>query len=245
MNVVALIPARYNSSRFPGKLIADLLGKTVIRRTYESAINMNLFSAVYVVTDSKHIFDEIKSFGANVIMSKDNYETGTDRIAEAASSIDADLFINIQGDEPFVSIEPLSRLIDEFNCPEVKVASLIQVLQDESDIQNPNFVKVVLDNNNDALYFSRAPIPYRRDNYFYQKFYEHIGVYAFRKDELVKFSNWEQSELEKTEKIEALRFLENGVKIRMLLTEYMGIEIDTPEDLLNAGEYLKKLNLDK
>lgn len=242
MKVIALIPARFNSTRFPGKLMANLGGKTVIRRTYEQALSMNLFYKVYVITDSEIIFNEISSFGGDVLMSKGVYETGTDRIAEIAKDLQADVFINIQGDEPFIAKEPLERIIDQFNDNNVKVCSLVQILKDKELVENPNYVKVVLDKNNDSLYFSRSPIPYIRDNYPFQSFYEHVGVYAFRKNELMKFAEWEQTELEKAEKIEALRFLENGVKIRMLISDYMGIEIDTPEDLINAEIYLKNLN---
>jgi len=243
MKVIALIPARYNSTRFPGKLMANLSGKTVIRRTYEQAVGMNIFSEVYVITDSEIIFNEISSFGGKALMSKDIYETGTDRIAEIANGLEADVFINIQGDEPFIAKEPLAKIIEQFKDDEVKVCSLVQLLRDKELIENPNYVKVVLDKNNDSLYFSRSPIPYLRDNYQFQSFYEHVGVYAFRKNELMMFAEWEQTELEKAEKIEALRFLENGVKIRMLVTEYMGIEIDTPEDLINAENYLKNLSI--
>lgn len=241
MKTIALIPARYNSSRFPGKLMSNLSGKSVIRRTYEQANSMKIFNDVFVITDSDIIYKEISSFNGNVLMSNGNYETGTDRIAEIAKDLDADVFVNIQGDEPFIAKEPLVKIIEQFNNQVVKVCSLVQILKDKDLINNPNYVKVVLDKNNDSLYFSRSPIPYLRDNYQLQHFYEHVGVYAFRKKELMMFANWEQTELEKAEKIEALRFLENGVKIRMLITEYMGIEIDTPEDLIKAENYLNNL----
>ncbi len=243
MKVVALIPARYNSSRFPGKLMANLAGKTVIRRVYEQAANMNIFADVYVVTDSNLIYDEIVAMGGKVIMSNGIYETGTDRIAEVAQSIEADIFINIQGDVPFISKQPLIRIIEQFEQSDVKVCSLMQVLKDRKLVDDPNYVKVVVDSNSDSLYFSRSPIPYLRDNYPFDHFYEHIGVYAFRKNELTLFSNWEQTALEKAEKIEALRFLENGIKIRMLISEHNSIEIDTPEDLINAEKYLLTINV--
>ena len=201
MKVIALIPARYNSTRFPGKLMANLSGKTVIRRTYEQAIGMNLFNEVYVITDSEIIFNEISSFGGNALMSKGIYETGTDRIAEIANGLVADVFINIQGDEPFIAKEPLAKIIEQFKDDEVKVCSLVQLLRDKELIENPNYVKVVLDKNNDSLYFSRSPIPYLRDNYQFQSFYEHVGVYAFRKNELMIFAEWEQTELEKADPI--------------------------------------------
>ena len=242
MKKVALIPARYDSTRFPGKMMANLGGKTVILRTYESAINMNIFDEVYVVTDSDIIYDEILTKGGRVIKSIENHSTGTDRIAEAAKLIDADIFLNIQGDEPFVSTEPLTKLLQVFDDKEVLVASLIQKLTDKDLINDPNYVKVVVDNNNFALYFSRSPIPFIRDNYNLPFFYEHVGVYAFRKNTLELFPELEPTELEKCEKIEALRFLEHGIRMKMVETEYMGIEIDMPEDLIKANEYLKMNN---
>jgi 3-deoxy-D-manno-octulosonate cytidylyltransferase len=239
MKNAALIPARYDASRFPGKLMGNLGGKTVIFRTYESAINMNLFDEVYVVTDSDIIFNEISSHNGKVIKSLEQHSTGTDRIAEAAKFIDADIFLNIQGDEPFVSREPLAKLLKVFDDRDVKVASLIQKLTDKDLINDPNYVKVVVDNNNFALYFSRSPIPFIRDNYNLPHFFEHIGVYAFRKEYLELFPKLKPTELEKCEKIEALRYLENGIKMKMVETDYMGIEIDMPEDLVKANEYLK------
>jgi 3-deoxy-D-manno-octulosonate cytidylyltransferase len=239
MKKVALIPARYEASRFPGKLMGNLGGKTVILRTYEAAVNMNIFDEVYVVTDSDIIYNEILSNGGRVIKSVEQHSTGTDRIAEAAKLIDADIFLNIQGDEPFVSKEPLVKLLQVFDDNDILVASLIQKLTDENLINDPNYVKVVVDINNFALYFSRSPIPFIRDNYKLQNFYEHIGVYAFRKNSLELFPKLSPTELEKCEKIEALRFLENGIRMKMVETEYMGIEIDMPEDLIKANEYLK------
>jgi 3-deoxy-D-manno-octulosonate cytidylyltransferase len=244
MKKAALIPARYDASRFPGKLMGNLGDKTVILRTYESTVGMNLFDEVYVVTDSDIIYNEISNHGGKVIKSIKQHSTGTDRIAEAAKFIDADIFMNIQGDEPFVSKEPLARLLHVFDDKEVLVASLIQKLTDKDLINDPNYVKVVLDINNFALYFSRSPIPFIRDNYNLPNFYEHIGVYAFRKNTLELFPTLEPTELEKCEKIEALRFLENGISIKMVETEYMGIEIDTPEDLVKANEYLKIKNME-
>lgn len=238
MKIVALIPARYDSTRFPGKLMADLGGKSVILNTYLRAKSLGLFEEVKVITNSQVIFDEITNNNGEAILNFRNHETGTDRIAEYAHLIDADVFVNIQGDEPFIAKEPLVDLINQFDNPDVKVASLIQLLQDKDSIENPNFVKVVVDKNNDALFFSRSPIPFVRDNYPFKQFYEHIGVYAFRKNELMNFANWEQTILEKSEKIECLRFLENGIKIRMVVTKYMGIEIDTIEDLQKANDFL-------
>jgi len=242
MKIIALIPARYSATRFPGKLLAKLGDKTVITTTFQNAQKTNLFDDVYVITDSKLIYDEILQNGGKSIISTGIYETGSDRIAEVAERIEADIFINIQGDEPFVNKLVIEKLLNVFEDNKVEVASLIQKITNNDLINDPNYVKVVIDTNQYALYFSRSPIPYIRDNQPFSNFYEHIGIYAFRKQSLINFSKWEQTELEKAEKIEALRFLENGVKIKMVITDYMGIEIDTPEDLLKAEEYLNKIN---
>jgi 3-deoxy-manno-octulosonate cytidylyltransferase (CMP-KDO synthetase) len=243
MKVIALIPARLGATRFPGKLLAPLKGKTVIRRTYESAVNTGLFDEVIVVTDSDEIYNEIIAHGGKAVKSKREYESGTDRIAEVAADMDAHVFVNVQGDEPFVQKEPLSRVLELFHGPDgdsVQVASLIQKLTDPALIKDPNYVKVALDLNNNALFFSRSVIPYPRDTAIHIPFYEHIGVYAFRKVALMSFTSWAITPLEATEKIECLRFLEHGVPIRMALTTYMGVEIDTPEDMVKAGDLMAK-----
>lgn len=236
MKVIAMIPARYDASRFPGKLMQDLNGKSVIMRTYEASIQTQLFDAVYVITDSQIIYDEIANNGGKVLMSKKNHETGSDRIAEAIENIEADIVVNIQGDEPFVNKTILEKLIEVYQQDfenKVDVASLVFPLTDKSDIENPNNVKVVLDNNNFALYFSRSPIPFARDIEFAQ-YFQHIGVYAFRKDALIRFSNLPMGMLEKTEKLENLRFITNGMRVKMVITEHKSIGIDTPEDLEKA-----------
>jgi 3-deoxy-D-manno-octulosonate cytidylyltransferase len=236
--IIALIPARYDSSRFPGKMLAKLGDKSVIRTTYETAVKMQIFSDVYVVTDNQNIFDDIVNNGGKAIFSKNSHDTGTDRIAEAAENIDADIIFNIQGDEPFIKKEPLINLVSAFENPAVDVATLVQKLDNPEEINNPNFVKVVMDKNNFVLYFSRSPIPYNRDNQPVINYYEHIGVYAFRKSALLIFSKLTPTPAELAEKIEPIRFLENGLKIKVSETEYMGIEIDTPEDLKKANDFL-------
>lgn len=214
----------------------QLLGnKTVIRHTYNATVKTNLFDKVIVVTDSDIIYNEITSHGGSAIMSKKEHESGTDRIAEAAENIEADIIVNVQGDEPFVKKEPLEKLLQQFNDPFVQVASLMQVLKDQSQINDPNFVKVAVDKKMNALFFSRSVIPYPREKNILITYHEHIGVYAFRKKALLDFSTWSVTPLEATEKIECLRFLENGVPLRMVVVDYMGIEIDTPEDLKKAG----------
>lgn len=241
MKIVAMIPARYGATRFPGKLMADLGGKTVIRRTYEATVNTKLFDAVYVVTDSEIIFDEIVNNGGKAIISKTPHECGSDRIAEAVENMDVDIVVNVQGDEPFTKREPLEKLLAVFKTDydkNIDLATLMQELHDWKDITDPNYVKVIVDYQDFALYFSRSPIPYPRDKEAGANYYEHIGIYAFRKQALMDFYNLPMRALEATEKIECTRYLEYGKKIKMVVTDYMGIEIDTPEDLIKAQKYL-------
>ena len=235
----AFIPARYAATRFPAKLMQMLGDKTVIRHTYDNTVATGLFDEVYVVTDSEIIFNEIVHNGGKAIMSKRSHESGSDRIAEAIENLDIDIVVNVQGDEPFVKKEPLQKVIDVFSDATVQVASLMQVLTNPQLIEDPNYVKVAVDFHNNALFFSRSVIPYPRDKEAAAKFYEHIGVYAFKKQALLDFTNWPMSPLEAAEKIECLRYLENGVAIKMVVTEYMGVEIDTPEDLIKAAALLK------
>ncbi len=243
MSIIAMIPARYAATRFPAKLMQLLGEKTVIRHTYDNAVATNIFDEVMVVTDSDIIYEEIVSHGGKAKMSIKEHESGSDRIAEAVADMDVDIVVNIQGDEPFVQKEPLKKLLDVFKGDEgrnVHVASLMQVLKDQHFIDDPNYVKVAVDKNMNALFFSRSVIPYPRNQEIAALYYEHIGVYAFRKQALINFTNWEMTPLEATEKIECLRYLENGVPLKMVVTEYMGVEIDTPEDLLRAEKLLKK-----
>ncbi len=239
MNKVgAFIPARYAATRFPAKLMQMLGDKTVIRHTYDNTKATGLFDEVYVVTDSEIIFNEIVSNGGNAIMSKKTHESGSDRIAEAVENLDIDIVVNVQGDEPFVKREPLERVLACFEDSTVKVASLMQVLNNQASIEDPNYVKVAVDKNWNALFFSRSVIPYPRSTDVAITYYEHVGVYAFKKQALIDFTNWPMSPLEAAEKIECLRYLENGVSIKMAVTNYMGVEIDTPEDLIKAAALL-------
>ena len=233
-----MIPARYEATRFPGKLMQKLGNKTIILRTYEAAVDTGLFDETLVVTDSDIIFDEIISNGGKAVKSKKEHESGSDRIAEAAEGIDVELIINIQGDTPFIKKEPLEKLLRQFGDATVQVASLMQELKESSLIEDPNYVKVAVDKNMNALFFSRSMIPYPRNKNMTVTYYEHIGVYAFRKQALLNFTNWPVTPLEEVEKIECLRWLENGISIRMVTTDFMGIEIDTPEDLERAEKLL-------
>jgi len=234
----AFIPARYAATRFPAKLMQVLGGKTVIRHTYDNTVATGLFDEVYVVTDSEIIFNEITSHGGKALMSKKEHESGSDRIAEAIEHLNIDIVVNVQGDEPFVKKEPLEKLIAVFKDEKVEVASLMQALTNSDLIADPNYVKVAVDKNMSALFFSRSVIPYPRNTEIAIPYYEHIGVYAFKKQALLNFTNWPISPLEAAEKIECLRYLENGVSIKMVVTSYMGVEIDTPEDLIKAAKLL-------
>ena len=238
IKIGAFIPARYAATRFPAKLMQVLGDKTVIRHTYDNTLATGLFNEVYVVTDSEIIFNEIISHGGKALMSKKEHESGSDRIAEAIEHLNIDIVVNVQGDEPFVKKEPLEKLIAVFKDDKVEVASLMQVLTNSDLISDPNYVKVAVDKNMYALFFSRSVIPYPRNTELAIPYYEHIGVYAFKKQALLNFTNWPMSPLEAAEKIECLRYLENGVSIKMVVTNYMGIEIDTPEDLMKAAKLL-------
>ena len=241
MKITAFIPARYAATRFPAKLMQMLGDKPVIRHTYNNTIATGLFDEVVVVTDSEIIFKEITSHSGKAVMSKKQHESGSDRIAEAVADMNVDIVVNVQGDEPFVKKEPLEKLLKVFEGEEgknVQVASLMQVLKEEKYISDPNYVKVVVDNKLNSLLFSRSVVPYPRDKNVPITYYEHIGVYAFRKQALINFTNWPMTPLEAAEKIECLRYLENGIPLKMVVTEFMGVEIDTPEDLKRAAKLL-------
>jgi len=241
MKIVAMIPARYDSTRFPGKLMKELGGKTIITRTYEAAKRTALFDEVYVVTDSEIIRNEIERIGGKAIMSKKEHECGSDRIAEAVEFMDIDIVVNVQGDEPFIKKEPLEALLEVFtgnDAATIDLASLMQEVVDWEQITDPNLVKVVVDHKNFALYFSRSPIPYPRDKQSGVRYFKHIGVYAFRKQALLDFYKLPMRNLEATEKLENLRYLEYGKKIKMVETEFRGIGIDTPEDLEKARKLI-------
>ncbi len=234
-----MIPARYAASRFPAKLMQDLSGKPVILRTYEAAVKTGLFDTVYVVTDSPVIFDTITEAGGKALMSQKEHECGSDRIAEAVADMEVDIVVNVQGDEPFTDHESLARVLEVFRSDpdqEIDLASLMVKITDREEIQNPNTVKVIVDNRNFALYFSRSPIPYPRNQEIDATYYKHKGIYAFRKRALMDFQRLPMLSLEATEKIEAIRYLEYGKKIKMVETNVSGIEIDTPEDLKRAQE---------
>jgi len=239
ISFTAMIPARYAATRFPGKLMQLLRNKTIIRHTYDNTVATGLFDATVVVTDNDIIYNEIIFHGGKAMMSKKEHHSGSDRIAEAVENMDVDIIVNVQGDEPFLEKEPLQKLVSLFNDPSVQVASLMRNITAE-EAKNPNNVKVVVDKNDYALYFSRSIIPYPRNTETATQFFLHIGVYAYRKKALLAFTKWPHSVLEQSEKLEQLRYLENGVKIKMVETEYNNISIDTPEDLERAKAMLQK-----
>lgn len=231
---IAMIPARYDATRFPGKLMKLLGDKTVIRRAFENTRDTGLFDEVSVVTDSDIIEAEINAIGGIVRRSRQKHESGSDRIAEVVRDMEVDIILNVQGDMPFVKKEPLEKLLAVFQDPAVQVASLMQELHDQESVKNPNVVKVVVDRQMNSLLFSRSPIPYPRSQDNPITWYEHIGVYAYRKQALMNFTQWPMTPLESAEKIECLRYLEYGIPLKMVVTGYMGVNIDTPEDMEKA-----------
>lgn len=242
MKIIAMIPARYAASRFPAKLMQNLGGKPVIVRTYEAAKATNLFDEVYVVTDSDIIYDAIISEDGAAIKSIKEHECGSDRIAEAVATMDVDIIVNVQGDEPFIDTKSLAAVLAVFDtdtATEIDLASLMTPMTDWDEVENPNNVKVIVDQRNFALYFSRSPIPYPRDKEAGNTYYKHKGIYAFRKRALLAFQQLPMLTLEATEKIEAIRYLEYGKKIKMVETKISSIGIDTPDDLIKAQQAWK------
>jgi 3-deoxy-manno-octulosonate cytidylyltransferase (CMP-KDO synthetase) len=238
MRIIAVIPARYAATRFPAKLMQLLGDKTVIRHTYDNTVATGLFDEVLVVTDSELIFNEITTNGGKAVMSLREHESGTDRIAEAVREMNVDVIINVQGDEPFVQKQSLEKLCDLFTDSSVQVGSLMHLITQKEQINDPNCVKVVVNQQMNALYFSRSVIPFQRDELVAVPYYKHIGMYGFRKEILLDFTQLPASLLEKTEKLEQLRLLENGINIRIAVTEPVGISIDTPSDLEKARKLL-------
>ena len=234
MKKIALIPARVESKRFHGKLLEKLSGIPIIIRTYQSALETNVFDDVFVVTHNDEIIDLMKSINGKYLKSSSNHKSGTDRIAEVAIDLKYDIFVNLQGDEPFIDQLSLEELVNGFNDKEVKMASLMRDFNDKDELNNSNNVKVIVDKDNYSINFSRIPMNSDSNNY------KHIGVYAFRKETLIEFSKMAKTVMEKKEGIECLRYIENGGKIKMFKTDFSGISIDTPEDLIRAEKYLKR-----
>lgn len=214
-------------------------GKTVIRRTWENTCSTGLFDDVLVATDHESIREEIMNAGGKVVMTKPEHESGSDRIAEAVLNLEVDIIVNVQGDEPFMQHQPLADLLAAFNDPSVQVASLMHAIDETDQVGNPNVVKVVTDLDGNALYFSRSPIPFNRAQDPAFIYHRHIGVYAYRKPALLQFVQWPVSGLESLEKLEQLRYLEHGIRIRMVKTDFSAIGIDTEEDLHRAEKMIR------
>jgi len=228
---VCVIPARYGSTRFPGKALADLNGKPIIRHVVERARCVAGFDRILVATDDDRIRKVVVGFGCEAVMTSSDLHSGTDRVAAALRGISADVVINLQGDEPMIDPSSVDRLVSLFHeDPTVEMGSLMCPIGDNETFEKPSVVKVVVDSHSNALYFSRAPIPYPRDGEFPDA-YQHIGIYGFRRGMLEKFVSWPRGRLEETEKLEQLRALEHGVRIRMIEVPHVGVGIDTPEDL--------------
>ncbi|GAB1365375.1 3-deoxy-manno-octulosonate cytidylyltransferase [Candidatus Cloacimonadaceae bacterium] len=241
MNIVAVIPARYASTRFPGKALAMLQGKPLIQHVFERVKASELFDMVVVATDHDQIVETVMGFGGNIVMTPSDLPSGTDRVADALQYLpQADLIVNVQGDEPLVDTSALARLIDAFQSDRVQMASLMTLITDPAMLNNPNIVKLVVDSDDDALYFSRSPIPFNRDGQPGVKYLRHIGIYAYRREVLWRFVRLPQANLEQIEKLEQLRALENGIPIRMVYTDYQGIGVDTPEDLALMEKLMQK-----
>jgi len=252
MKVIGIIPARYKSSRFEGKALANILGKPMVQHVYERAIQAQTVDDVIVATDDKCIFDCVNNFSGKVIMTSADCLTGTDRVAEVAadrhgalSLQDSDIIANIQGDEPLLEPAMLDQMIQPFfDDQSIQVSTLAQLISSEEDYRNPNVVKVVLDKNGFAMYFSRAPIPGNKTLQWYKdmKSYRHVGLYAYKRDCLLKFVKMPPTTFERMEGLEQLRFLENGIPIKVVETQYSTIGVDTPSDLQKVVEVLKKID---
>ncbi|MDP2173636.1 MAG: 3-deoxy-manno-octulosonate cytidylyltransferase [Candidatus Cloacimonadaceae bacterium] len=238
MKAIAIIPARYASTRFPAKALALIGGKPMIRLVYEAVLSCEIFSEVIVATDSTEILNCVKSFGGKALMTSEHHLSGSDRIAETAKDLDAEIIVNVQGDEPFIDRDCLSSLLNVFKDESVRIASLMTRITDQSQLMDPNCVKVVTDISGNAIYFSRSPIPFNRDKADVIGYFRHIGVYAYRPEALFLFVSLPLGKLEQIEKLEQLRALENGIPIRMVETAYQGVGIDTPEDLVSAEQLL-------
>jgi len=244
MKRVIVIPARLNSSRLPNKVLLDLKGKTVLQRVFEQCLKV-INVKIYIATDSELIREKSLAFTQNVIMTKSTHESGTERVVEAVSNIDCNIVVNVQGDEPFINPRLIENLFDSLENETVLMASVMERITEKEELINSNSVKVITDDNQDALYFSRSVIPFIRDGIETildkngkissdYNFYRHVGIYGYKKSFLTGYSKMNESALEKLEKLEQLRVLENGVKIKMIKTNYKSLGIDTIEDYNKA-----------
>ena len=237
MKAICVIPARYFSTRLPGKPLKDICGKPMIVRVYERAKLAKKISEVIVATDDERILQAVEENSGRAVMTRADHKTGTDRLAEVAEKFsDADLIINVQGDEPLIESSLIDELVEQFTDDEnLQMATVATELTDDAEIKNPNNVKVIFDKNNDALYFSRSQIPYPR-NAGFSKTYKHIGIYAYRRNFLLQYAKMESTPLEQSESLEQLRALENGYKIRVIISDCKFVGVDTEEDLKLVNE---------
>ena len=242
MGYCIIIPARYASTRFPGKPLADIGGKTMIRRVWDCAMQCTDAEAVLVATDDQQILDHVNEFGRAVLTSSE-HPSGTDRCREAyaTAGLTSDIVVNIQGDEPFIQAAQVQALVDIFGDEKAEIATLKKSISLDTEIDNPNVVKVVCDIHGRALYFSRSRIPYNRENQLDTRYYRHLGMYAYRADALKKITELPPSVLEETEKLEQLRWLENGYHIAVAETKWQSPAVDTPEDLEKAIEFMRRI----
>lgn len=255
MKITAVIPARYGSTRFEGKPLADILGKPMIQHVYDGVSRSKLINDIIIATDDDRIYNAAKRFGANVVMTSPSHTTGTERVAEVARNLRSEIIINVQGDEPLIKGSIIDKaVLPLIKDPKIKMGTIMTMIDEVEDWFNPNVVKVVVDQNGFALYFSRSPIPFPRDlkldrlqsdksrikNQFIKNIFKHIGVYIYRKDFLIKFSKMKPTPLEKLEKLEQLRALENGYRIKVVKVKYKPISVDTPDDLKKVIEVLSK-----
>ncbi|MEW5819275.1 MAG: 3-deoxy-manno-octulosonate cytidylyltransferase [Cyanobacteriota bacterium] len=239
--IYAIIPARYQSTRFPGKPLTMIDGKPMIQRVYEQASKARLIDEVLIATDSEKIKEAVLTFGGKVVMTSEKHNSGTDRLAEVVlNNNDIDIAVNVQGDEPVIPPECIDDALRPFiDNPDIKMGTLIRKCNDQQDLNNPNIVKVVIDKEFNALYFSRSCIPYIRNN-AESVHYLHIGLYVYRRETLLALSNLPQSDIEKTEGLEQLRALYNNIRIKTVLTDYSPIGVDIPEDVEKVEQYIKK-----
>lgn len=249
IHTIGIIPARFASTRFPGKVLAKIAGKPMIQWVYERAIQAKYLQRVIVATDEKRVKETVEQFGGVAFMTSSKHETGTDRVAEIAAKIEADVIVNIQGDEPLISPHAIDSLIEPFFANNLNMATLCRKATNIEEINNPNTARVVFDENQNALYFSRAPIPYNRDFQYQNRsinvgdYFQHIGIYAYHKEFLLKLSKLPQTRLEKVEKLEQLRVLEHGYKIRVVQTNYSPVCVDVKEDIHKVEELISDMEL--
>lgn len=236
--VIGVIPARYASTRFPGKPLADIFGKPMIQRVYENSMKSKLINEIIIATDDKRIFEAATKFRCRAVLTSKKHKSGTDRICEAIEKIKCDIAVNIQGDEPFINAKNIDKAIAPMlNDDSIKVSTIAIKAENSADIRNPNKVKVVFDKNNNALYFSRSVIPSPRNE---AQYYKHIGLYVYRKKFLLEFAKMKRTKLEISEELEQLRILENGYKIKVVEVKEDSISVDTPSDLKKIKIYYKR-----